>query len=111
MDFTIASFSNISYMNKLYPYLLALIKSGKTFLATAGELVDWWEKRNRVTINESEDQICLMFPDDLDSFTLCLHGNPKIKEVAEMPAKVMGNQIQFTNVKADSIAVIVVEGK
>jgi len=38
-------------------------------------------------------------------------GNPKIKEVAEMPAKVMGNQIQFTNVKADSIAVIVVEGK
>ena len=110
-DFTIASFSNISYMNKLYPYLLALIKSSNTYLTTAGELIDWWEKRNRVTINESEDQIGLIFPDDLDNFTLFLLGNPKIKEVAEMPAKVKGNQIQFSNIKADSIAVIVLEGK
>jgi hypothetical protein len=98
-------------MNKLYPYLLALIKSSNTYLTTAGELVDWWEKRKRVTINENEDQIGLMFPDDLESFTLCLHGNPKIKEVVEMPAKVKGNQIQFTNIKADSIAVIVLEGR
>jgi hypothetical protein len=52
-----------------------------------------------------------MFPDDLDNFTLFLLGNPKIKEVAEMPAKVKGNQIQFSNIKADSIAVIVLEGK
>lgn len=106
VDFSIASYSDIHYCNKLYAYILALVKSGENYITTAAELATWWEKRSRVTIDEGEYEISIIFPDDLESFVLCLHGEPKIQEIVGVSAKVDGNQIRFTNVKADAVACI-----
>jgi len=105
-DFSIASFSDIRYMNKLYPYILALVKSGNTYLTTAAELAAWWERRNRITIDESEYEISVFFPDALEHFVLCVHGDPKIVEIDGSGARIEGNMIHFTDIKADSFAVI-----
>ncbi len=106
VDFSIASYSDIHYCNKLYAYILALVKSGNNYLATASEIATWWEKRRNVTIDEGEYEISIIFPDDLESFVLSVHGDPKIQEIVGVSAKIEGNTIRFTNVKADSIAVI-----
>jgi hypothetical protein len=106
VDFSIASYSDIHYCNKLYAYILALVKSGNNYLATANEIATWWEKRNRITIDEGEYEISVFFPEDVDSFVLSVHGDPKIQEIDGVSAKIEGNTIRFTNVKADSFAVI-----
>ncbi|MCK9309835.1 MAG: hypothetical protein M0P99_06155 [Candidatus Cloacimonetes bacterium] len=106
VDFSIASYSDIHYCNKLYAYILALVKSGNNYLATAAELAAWWEKRGRITIDEGEYEISVFFPDDIDSFVLSVHGDPKILEIDGISAKIEGNTIRFNNVKAESIAVI-----
>jgi len=106
LDFSVASYSEIRYCNKLYAYILALIKSADTYLATAAELTTWWEKRKRITIDEGEYEISVFFPDDVDRFVLSIHGDPRIQEVEGISAKIEGNTVRFANVKADSIAVI-----
>ncbi len=55
-------------------------------------------------------QIGLMFPDDLRVLRCACMEIRKLKSGGNA-AKVKGNQIQFTNIKADSIAVIVLEGR
>ncbi len=105
-DFSIASFADIRYMPKLYPYILALIKSSNTWLTTAAELCQWWEIRNRITIDEGEYEIGVLFPEDVDSFALSIHGDPKIKEVEGNNTRVEGNTVFFTNQKSGSFGVI-----
>ncbi len=106
LDFSIASYSEIHYCNKLYAYILALIKSSETWLCTASELSTWWEKRKRITIEEGQYEISVFFPDDLENFVLSIHGDPKIVEVEAQNAKIDGNTIRFNGIKADSFAVI-----
>lgn len=105
-DFSIASFADIRYMPKLYPYILALVKSNNTWLTTAAELCEWWNKRSRVTIDEGEYEIGVLFPEDTESFALCLHGEPKIKEVDGNNVRVEGNTVYFSNQKSGSFGVI-----
>ena len=106
IDFSLASYSDIHYCNKLYAYILALIKSNDTYFTTAAELAIWWGKRSRVTIDEGEYEIGVFFPEDLEHFVLCLHGEHKILEIEGTNAKIDGNNIRFANVKADSFAII-----
>ena len=75
-------------------------------MPTANELSQWWNKRNRVTINETEYEISIFFPDNLENFTLKIINIKNIKEILGVPAKVEGNMVIFSNVNADSIAVI-----
>lgn len=106
VDFSIASYSDIHFCNKLYAYILALVKSNQTYLTTASELASWWEKRNRITIDEGEYEISVFFPDDIEHFVLCIHGEPKILEIDGVSATYEGGNVRFANVKAESIAVI-----
>ena len=94
------------YSKKLYTYLLALLRSGKTWITTAQELITWWEKRSRVTIDESDYEISVYFPDDLELLSLQILNEAKIREIEGVPALVDNNLIRFSNVKAGSIAVI-----
>ncbi|HPX63605.1 MAG TPA: hypothetical protein PK187_05575 [Candidatus Syntrophosphaera thermopropionivorans] len=106
LDLNLASYYDIPYVKKLYTYALALIKSGGIWVPTANELSLWWNKRNRVTINETEYEISIFFPDNLENFTLKIINIKNIKEILGVPAKVEGNMVSFSNVNADSIAVI-----
>jgi hypothetical protein len=106
MDLSLASYADIPYVKKLYAYALALIKAGKTWVPTAAELTSWWEKRNRVTIEESEHEISVYFPDDLEHFTLQILNEDRIREVEGLPARAEGNLVRFTDIPAGSIAVI-----
>ncbi|MDZ4182908.1 MAG: hypothetical protein U1B83_08535, partial [Candidatus Cloacimonadaceae bacterium] len=106
IDFSIASYADIHYCNKLYAYILALVKSSSTWVATASEIASWWEKRGRVTIDEADYEISVYFPDDLDHMVLQVFNETKLVEIDGVPGKIDGNSIKFTNVKAGSIAVI-----
>jgi hypothetical protein len=106
VDFSIASYSDIHFCNKLYAYILALVKSNNTYITTAAEIAAWWEKRNRITIDEGEYEISVFFPDDVEHFVLSIHGDPKIMEIDGVSAIIEGNNIRFANIKAESIAVI-----
>ena len=106
VDFSIASYSDIHYCNKLYAYILALVKSGNNYLATAAEIATWWEKRNRITVEESGNEIGLFFSEDVDSFVLSVITDQKIQEIDGVDARYEGNTIRFTNVKEGTAAVI-----
>lgn len=106
LDFSLASYTDIYYCKKLYTYLLALLRSNKTWIATAEQITDWWEKRSLVTIDESEFEISVYFPDEMEHFSLQVFNEVKIREIEGVPGKIDGNLIQFSNVKAGSIAVI-----
>lgn len=106
VDFSLASYADIRYCHKLYAYILALVKANKTWVTTARELVLWWEKRGRVTIEEGEFEISVYFPDDLPHFCLQLYNDARIKEIDGVPARIEDNLIRFSNIKAGSIAVL-----
>ncbi|MDZ4121645.1 MAG: hypothetical protein U1C33_04450, partial [Candidatus Cloacimonadaceae bacterium] len=106
IDFSVASYAEIPYCKKLYEYILALIESSNVFLTTPLELCAWWEKRSKITIEEGEYEISVLFKDDVEHFVLHLFGDRKIAEISGMAAKIEGNMIKFANVKADSIAII-----
>ncbi|MDP3114168.1 MAG: hypothetical protein Q8M98_05250 [Candidatus Cloacimonadaceae bacterium] len=106
IDFSIASYADIHYCNKLYAYILALVKSSSTWVATAQEVASWWEKRARVTIDEGDYEISVYFPDDLEHMVLQVFNDAKLVDIDGVPAKIDGNLIKFANVKAGSIAVI-----
>ncbi len=106
LDFNLASYTDIPYCHKLYAYTLALIKSSNTWVATAQDVTSWWEKRNRVTIEEDEYQISVYFPDDLDNLSIQVFNEVKIKEIDGVPGRIDGNLIKFSDIKSGSIAVI-----
>ncbi len=106
LDFSLASYTDIHYCRKLYSYLLALLRANKTWIATAQEIADWWEKRGKVTIDEAEYEISVYFPDDLEHLSLQIFNDVKIREIEGAPGKIEGSLIRFSNVKAGSIAVI-----
>ena len=106
LDFTVANYSDIPYCNKLYNYILDLIKAEKAWVVTMCELAKWWEKRNKVTIEEGEYDISVSFPDALDSFVLQLHGDVIIKAIDIPNAKIEGNCIFFSNLEAGAVAII-----
>ena len=106
MDFRIASYTDIYYAPKLYPYILALLKAGKSWVCKASELSSWWEKRSRVLIDESDYEFSVSFRDDVESLCLQINGDVKVVEIDGASASVDGNKIRFSGVKADTIAVI-----
>lgn len=106
VDMRVASWTDIPYMQKLYPYLLALINSADCWVATGTEIASWWEKRSKVTIDETDYEISVYFPEDMDSFALQISGEAKIKEISGAICKVEDNILKFKDVEANSIAVI-----
>lgn len=106
IDFNLASYTDIYYCNKLYAYLLALIRTSNNWISTSQEIALWWEKRSRVTIDEAEYEISAYFPDDLEHLTLQIFNEARVKEIEGATAKIDGNLIRFSNLKAGSIAVI-----
>ncbi|MFO7660758.1 MAG: hypothetical protein R6V77_07580 [Candidatus Cloacimonadaceae bacterium] len=105
-DFTVASYTDIPYCSKLYKYLLALIKAETSFNATLSEIFDWWEKRNRVTIEESEFDFSLNFPDALESFAIQYFGPHSIVQIEGVEARQDGKNIYFSNLEPNSVAII-----
>ena len=106
LDFRIAAFSDIHYCAKLYPYLMALLKTGKTWNTTADELATWWQKRSRVVIDASEFEFSVFFSDDIDSLCLKVTGEVQVVEIDGVKATSDNNIIKFRDVKTGSIAII-----
>ena len=106
LDLSLAAYNDIHYCHKLYAYVLALITSASSWVTTATELCDWWEQREKVTIEESEYEISVYFPEALAHFSLQIHSEQKVREVDGMKARIEGNMLHFSNIEADSCAVI-----
>ncbi len=106
LDFSLASYHDIHYLNKLYAYIMELIKNSEAHCCTARELSTWWEKRNRVTISEGEYEISIYFADDIDYFTLNILGGRKIREIDGTQGKIDGNMIRYAGVEAQSVSIL-----
>ncbi len=106
LDFTVANFTDIPYCNKLYSYALALFRAEKAWMATCGEIADWWIKRCNVTIDESEFEISVLFPDKLESFVIQITGEVKVANISGAAAKVERSSIFFSGLEAGTVAVI-----
>jgi len=114
IDMSVAAWTDISYMDKLYPFILEMIKTVDTWISSPGKIADWWQKRAAVTVDESEYEVSVSFDSDLESFTLQLIGNIRIKEILDgnqpelkfEKATANDNLISFRNVKAGDVAVM-----
>ena len=106
LDLSLAAYNDIHYCHKLYAYALALLSSANTWITTAMELSDWWEARAKVTIEEGEYEISVYFPEALPHFTLQIHSEQKVREIDGIKARIEGNLLYFSNIKAESFAVI-----
>jgi hypothetical protein len=106
LDLSLASYTDIPYCKKLYSYILALIKPDNIWLATAEEIANWWEKRNKITIEEAEYEISVYFPDELEDFSLQVLNDVKIREIEGLTASIEGNLVRFSNIPAGTITVI-----
>lgn len=106
VDFNVASYTDVPNCEKIYRYLLALIKSAKVWSSTPLEIASWWYKRNRITIEEGEYEISVYFPDELETFTLQIFNSPKVVEVTGAEASIEGHNLKFCNIKPKTVAII-----
>lgn len=106
VDFNVANYSDISYCNKLYSYLIALIKGEKTWSATLTEISNWWMIRRCVTIEESEFDFSINFPEDTESFAVQYFGELSILGIEGVESRIEGKTIHFSDVKSGSCALV-----
>ena len=117
IDMRVAAWTDISYMDKLYPFLLEMIKTTDSWITSPAKIADWWQKRAAVTINESEYEVSVSFESEMENFSLQLIGNVKIKEIMDgeqyelvyEKAVAKDNVIHFWDVKAGDVVVVRVE--
>jgi hypothetical protein len=114
IDMNVASWTDISYMDKLYPFILEMIKTADTWITSPGKIADWWQKRAAVTVDESDYEVSVSFANDMESFTLQLIGDIRIKEILDgnqhelqyENATNKDNIISFRDVKAGDVVVM-----
>jgi hypothetical protein len=105
-DFCLSNFEEIPYLEKLYSYVLELLKTKSVFFTTAREIAAWWDIRKQVTIEEGEFEISIYFPHNMKSFTVKVHGDVKLGEISGVDAIVENQCISFRNIKANQIAIV-----
>ena len=114
IDMSVAAWTDISYMEKLYPYILEMIGTADTWITSPGKIAEWWQKRAAVTVDESLYEVSVSFADDMESFTLQLIGDVRIKEILDgnqpelkyEKATAKDNIISFGDVKAGDVVVM-----
>lgn len=70
------------------------------------ELSDWWIQREKVTIEESEYEISVYFPESLPHFALHIHSDQKVREIDGQKARIEGNALYYSNIEAGACSVI-----
>ncbi|KAF5036001.1 hypothetical protein DSECCO2_579640 [anaerobic digester metagenome] len=106
LDLSLAAYNDIHYCHKLYAYVLALFSSSSAWITTAMELSDWWIQREKVTIEESEYEISVYFPESLPHFALHIHSDQKVREIDGQKARIEGNTLYYSNIEAGACSVI-----
>ncbi len=104
IDFTVANYTDIPYCNKLYSYILDLVEAEKAWNATMSDIADWWEKRNKVTVDESEFDFSIKFPFEMENIAFQYFGQLEIIQIEGMDARIEGKTIYFSNIEANSAA-------
>ncbi len=69
-DFTVSNFADITYLKRLYKYLLKKILNDKPYVAKASDVSVWWRKRNAVHIlQENRNNFIIFFPEKFKQFS------------------------------------------
>jgi len=94
ISFTNSLFYEIKYMPRLLEYIVDDLKNQNAYVATATDMVDWIEKRNKVEILEDENnRIVLHFFDNIDQITFEILGLKRVIEVSGGITSFKGNII------------------
>ncbi len=97
-NFSISSFTEIKYLKQLLASTLTLFKNKKVFIASYAEITSWWDKREKIDIKEYVDHIEIIFPHDINDFSLSLHGAVSITSVEGAPAKILDKLVTFDKI-------------
>ncbi len=106
LDMRIASYTDVHYCDKLYPYLLALLKTNRNWVTTGSELIRWWTARSQIVIEEGEYEFSVFFPADIDNLTLQITGDYSVVETDGPTVKIDGNTLRYSGVKANSVSIV-----
>ena len=101
-NFSVSNFTDISYNNDLFFYILDNIKPKNVFQGTFMEIADWWRKRESIEVKENENEISVYFPESFEKFTVSLFGNYEILEVEGAKPEIKSAKLFFTDIKADT---------
>ena len=107
-----SNFVDIPYADQLTNYIYELEKSSNVYKPTHSNLVDWWEKRARVRIEEAKDYFRIFFPDELENFSITITSSKNITNIeGDCKSKLKNNVIHFSEIDAKSEVVVFFENQ
>ncbi|MFC1898212.1 hypothetical protein ACFLYJ_01440 [Candidatus Cloacimonadota bacterium] len=102
INFSVSNFADLDYNEELYLDLLQQLSEHNWYKATYLEIADWWLKREKIEIIESEGKVHLYFPENVETATFSLIGNYRIVDSEEMNIEIKGSRITFHDIEADT---------
>lgn len=106
VDFNIAGFAEIDYLEEIYEFMLKKIKRDNAYVGNMFEIASWWNKRNSVKIRYMKNGVMLQFPERFEHFTVSLYGSKNIKKIYNSKYKINNEKIHFQNIIKDSNIII-----
>jgi len=111
LDFCLSNYEEITYQEKLYSYVLELLKTKSVYFTVAREIANWWDLRKQVTIEEGEFEISIFFPNPMKYFTVKIHGDVEIGEISGVDAVLDNQCVTFRNIRSNQIAIIEIKSR
>ncbi len=108
-SFNISSFTDISYLHRLFAYLIDQSRTYSAYKGSLNQIVLWLEKRNRIKIETKSSKIIFTFPDAIDDFTIRFFGEYKYLMAEGGNCSCKDKTIRFYNIKKDSVITIYLE--
>jgi hypothetical protein len=114
LSFEISSsnFIDIPYADKLVNYIYELEKSSNIYKTTHSQLIDWWEKRQKIRIMEERNYFKIYFPEKLTDFSVTITSTKNIMDIkGSCKSALKNNVIHFSGIESKSEAIVYFENK
>ncbi|MBP7563974.1 MAG: hypothetical protein KA886_09330 [Candidatus Cloacimonetes bacterium] len=108
-SFNISSFTDISYLHRLYSYIIDQSRTYTAYRASLSQIILWLEKRNKVKIEIKHNKLLFTFPDDLEEFSVRFFGNYKFIMAEGGNCACKDKTIRFYNVIKNSVVTVYLE--
>lgn len=109
LDFSLPSFTELDYAEKLFEHILKKIDRKKHFQETLLNIADWWLKREKIELHEKKASVKLYFPDKIEHFSLKVNGNKKISHLDHKHYEILGETVIISKIEADSKITVFLE--
>lgn len=101
-SFSISSYTEIPYLDRLYGYILDQFSTISTYKATLKQIVSWLDKRDKVDIKVENNKVIIHFPEEMEDFSLQFYGNYKFVLIEGGNGSYKDKRVSFYNIQKDS---------